>query len=291
MPVVDFRVKIEKEHDKVEVIYINQKDLIENIINPKQIDYLWKFSVNENDVILRKGKEDGVFALPISEIISLMKIFQSNNANLFDKNIRSFLKNDKLSKQMEATLKNEPNKFHLYHNGITLIAKEKIVKTGNCYSVKNPQIVNGAQTVNSLFINYSQNPRSKIFSKAKILCKIVTAKDDFFEKKICETSNTQIPIKLSDLRTNDSEQLRIKKYIESISGCRYVYLLKRKTSIPKDYVGVTFEELMQWACAVTLKRPGYAKNNKKDIFDILLVDEKGSHCTKKLLIHYYRPLV
>ena len=75
-------------------------------------------------------------------------------AVLFD-NVRGFLGKTKYNENIFKTLENEPSKFFMYNNGLTIIADDIVAKLINGRSkylitIKNFQVVNGGQTLRAI---------------------------------------------------------------------------------------------------------------------------------------------
>lgn len=159
----------------------------------------------------------------IVEFYYLVQKAQSENYPLFEENIRGFIgTNSPINAQIIKTLEDpsERNNFIYYNNGITIIAdqidtekkdkvseesgKEHTVRT-NKSLLKNPQIVNGCQTVNSIFhvlSKYSSNEKRKSdFKNVYVMVKLLQlpeGNDSDSYLKIVEYNNSQNAIKLKD---------------------------------------------------------------------------------------------
>ena len=90
--------------------------------------------IDVNGVMQRYDKageiESWAFSMRGSDIGYL---YETSGTRLFARNIRGFLgKTTKVNNSMKATLKNEPEKFFYYNNGVTIICDraEKISKKG-----------------------------------------------------------------------------------------------------------------------------------------------------------------
>lgn len=166
------------------------------------------------------------------EIYKMLK--ESNNIgySLFDKNIREYLgitgKRGKTNKDIKKTLLDpiERNRFFYYNNGITMICDDfhsyqKNKKT--TLTVSHPQIVNGCQTVNTIFYtikdlfdgkNISEVAAS--FKHCSILVKIFKInKTDDADLKIYENivkyTNTQTSITAKDFVSKDNYFLNLQE--------------------------------------------------------------------------------
>ena len=84
----------------------------------------------------------------------LTSLYQKYSFRLLEKNVRSFLqfKKDGPNSGMKKTLKDEPEKFIAYNNGLTVTATDKeITDEGYIKSLTDFQIVNGGQTTASIY--------------------------------------------------------------------------------------------------------------------------------------------
>ncbi|MFH7565410.1 AIPR family protein [Oceanimonas smirnovii] len=140
---------------------------------------------------------------------------------LFD-NVRGLVKNSKYNRNIASTLKNEPKKFFMYNNGITLIAEDIKAKplAGN-KSVKielyNIQIVNGGQTVRTIhdFNKEDKDHLENYLYDAEVLVRMFMPDSEIDEAhKIAEFTNSQNPIKAVNLKSLASEQINIEKFLE-----------------------------------------------------------------------------
>ena len=140
---------------------------------------------------------------------------------LFD-NVRGFVTNSKYNPNIIKSLKDEPNKFFMYNNGITIVAKniegrkingDKRVKL----EISDFQVLNGGQTVRSIheFNKQSSENISKYLSKSEVLVRIFKTNTETNEiNKIAEYTNSQNSIKSSDLKSLSVEQIEIERYLE-----------------------------------------------------------------------------
>lgn len=128
-----------------------------------------------------------VFA-PVSCIYRMVLSAETKGYPLFEKNIREYLGNKGINKRIYQTLKSDQERknFFYYNNGITIICskmgapKQKLPKAGShiglSFVVENPQIVNGCQTVNSIFSalkEYDEEDIEVIFKDTFVMVKIL----------------------------------------------------------------------------------------------------------------------
>jgi hypothetical protein len=96
-----------------------------------------------------------VGALPLLELYAFMKAFQRRTGDLdrlYEKNIRRFLGvRGKVNKSMQATLREAPEQFGLYNNGITIVVEDFRLTADGAYDLVDPFVVNGCQTTRSVW--------------------------------------------------------------------------------------------------------------------------------------------
>ena len=129
---------------------------------------------------------------PVTVIYRMYDNAKRQGYALFDANIRDYLgANGSVNKRMMATLKNpeDRNNFFFYNNGITMIvtemttvkysSKDSLAK----FDVTNPQIVNGCQTVSTIYETmngWTESTLENDFSNSYVMVKIlkIPANDD-----------------------------------------------------------------------------------------------------------------
>ncbi len=145
---------------------------------------------------------------PVSQIYELIKEAKKAGYPLFEANIREYLGgNGAINKAIGDTLKSEEDRsnFLYYNNGLTMIAKsasDRQVSGAREIILENPQIVNGCQTVNTIFSvldNYSEKERIDNFKDVLVMTKLLIIKnneekDIKFYHDVVKYTNKQNPI-------------------------------------------------------------------------------------------------
>lgn len=151
--------------------------------------------------------------------ITLAKIYKKYQQVLLEKNVRTFLQfKGKVNKGIRKTLRDEPDMFFSYNNGISTTASEIEVKDidGMLYITRlyDWQIVNGGQTTAS--ISASLNDREVELSKVYVPMKISVIRDaensESIIKAISTSANSQTAIKNSDFSANEPYLVDLEKY-------------------------------------------------------------------------------
>jgi len=166
--------------------------------------YNLKFNSSDNTIIKRKKNspyDSSVVSVSLDDIRQLVNKYGDK---LFRKNVRNFLGKSICNRGILMTLDSDQNNFWYYNNGITILADEaSIVMEEDYIRLKNPQIVNGCQTVRSVE-HYSGE------LTGNLLVRIIESKDHDFINKLTLYQNTSNPVSSRDLKANDPIQVRLK---------------------------------------------------------------------------------
>ena len=117
--------------------------------------------------------------------------FDQNNRDLYSSNVRDFQNNKKISSKIIKTITDKPSVFYKYHNGITFSAKKIEKLQGLKFKITNPQIINGCQTVNSIYQEFKTDLNNTNLINASILCRVYELTDPSSVERVCEANNTQ----------------------------------------------------------------------------------------------------
>lgn len=129
---------------------------------------------------------------------------------LFDSNVRDFLGANSVNEDIYQSLSEEKEiDFWWLNNGITLLTANAI-NLGDRLLVKNPQIVNGLQTSQSIFNYYNIN--NVDVEERNVVLKVITQNDTAIRDKIIRSTNNQTAIESKALFATD----KIQRDIEDI---------------------------------------------------------------------------
>jgi hypothetical protein len=170
-------------------------------------------------------------------------------ASLFDRNVRYFLGNTTINKDIKKTVNEHPEEFYYYNNGITITCIEYNKIGKNKVKLITPQVINGAQTLNSIYKTYIENENSKSkgkdkgdnhYEKIKVLAMLIEVpkNENDFVKNITTYRNANNPIRLSDYKGNCPIQENIQKEMYKLG---YFYMIKRGED--KEYLKVNDEPI------------------------------------------------
>lgn len=237
-------------------LYISENYLPHYIFEPEKDSRIPGTGKKINECIVK---------IPLAQVLCLQKECIEKSKDLFSKNIRNFKGETKISTKISRSLKENPEHFHIFHNGITIVASGIEAVSHSKIKVFQPQIVNGCQTISSIYKKYENELSAIELSKANIYAKIVKA-DEALSEQICQSSNTQNTIQPWDLRSNDNIQKIIEYYVSEVSEHKWFY--KRKTGLTNFHKAeeISLPELFQWIWAAKFGQPAKAKNNKAFLF-------------------------
>ena len=96
-----------------------------------------------------------VGSVTLVDLYNFLKGYKSATDDLdqlFEKNVRRFLGGKgKVNRGMQNTLRDSPEKFGLYNNGITIVVSDYKGEGGTSFSLTEPYIVNGCQTTRTIW--------------------------------------------------------------------------------------------------------------------------------------------
>lgn len=147
---------------------------------------------------------------------TLASLYRDHGERLLEQNVRTFLQfRGKVNKGIGNTIKNEPEMFFSYNNGLCATAEE-VETTGNdtlLVKVKNLQIVNGGQTTASIYtaLRKDKADLSKVYVQVK-LSVITPSEVENIVPRISEYSNTQNKVNAADFFSNHPFHLRIEEF-------------------------------------------------------------------------------
>ncbi|KAB8288257.1 AIPR protein [Bifidobacterium ramosum] len=147
---------------------------------------------------------------------------------LYD-NVRGYLgERSSYNKSMIQTLTQEPTRFFMYNNGVTIIADDITAQPENGhkkyhFTIRDFQVVNGGQTLRTLY-QWKAGLKSgeDELAMPSLLVRLFSTKGDpDLGNKIAEFTNSQNAVSPADLKSVDPVQIRIEQYLRE-KGILYV---------------------------------------------------------------------
>lgn len=277
----------------------------------------------ENDAIMSfsessiSSSRSYIIRLPLSEIIRITCADSDLRKNygiedlepltkvnidysvLFD-NVRGLVVKSKYNKNISFSLKNDPTKFFMYNNGLTLTANDIKAEPVNAnkkirLTIDSLQVLNGGQSLRTMHQFNSEDPKhlEDYLSKSEVLVRIFkTSKDSDLNNKIAEYTNSQNSISNVDLKSLRSEQLQIEQFLDD-----HNIIYSRKTGdtgldFTKKYLHKISMERFGQILMSFRGMPERATNQKKFIFEkyydeLFLSDTFNLESCPEMILKYF----
>ncbi|EGR1070172.1 AIPR family protein [Vibrio cholerae] len=191
---------------------------------------------------------------------------------LFD-NVRGFVQKSKYNEAIARSLKEDPTKFFMYNNGMTIVAKDIKAEPVNGnkkvrISISDFQVLNGGQTLRTLHNFNAQDDShiSEFLSKSEVLVRIFNASNSDAVNKIAEYTNSQNSISNVDLKSLSTLQIQLEQLLDE-----HDIIYSRKNgdtgmNDQKDYKYKISMELFGQILFAIQGNPEKSSNQKQHIF-------------------------
>ncbi|CAI2322912.1 AIPR family protein [Vibrio parahaemolyticus] len=191
---------------------------------------------------------------------------------LFD-NVRGFVQKSKYNEAIARSLKEDPSKFFMYNNGMTIVAKDIKAEPVNGnkkvrISISDFQVLNGGQTLRTLHNFNAQDDShiSEFLSKSEVLVRIFNASNSDAVNKIAEYTNSQNSISNVDLKSLSTLQIQLEQLLDE-----HDIIYSRKNgdtgmNDQKDYKYKISMELFGQILFAIQGNPEKSSNQKQHIF-------------------------
>lgn len=214
--------KIQERNLKVECCYVTDQpvsysdDTVEIMDINKIVQSLWdrikkpaagkKSRIKLEEMIRYKNTVLGILRLR-----ELTEFVTKNRDYVFESNIRQWMQfKTNVNKGIRETLQSSPDKFFYYNNGITIVVSDFEVE-GTDLVLHAPQIVNGAQTSNSI-LDHAKRTNNL---DGSITVTIIKADDEQDQNNITKYRNSQNSVRGKDLVSLMDFHKSIKSQLEN----------------------------------------------------------------------------
>lgn len=158
---------------------------------------------------------------------TLRYLYDKYGPRILEANVRSFLsQTGKVNKGIRDTLRDQPERFMAYNNGIVVIADELRLSETKAGGpgigwLKGLQIVNGGQTTASMYFTKKKYPGtdlSQVMVPAKVLVlkTIDQVAEEALISDISRYANSQNSVRQSDLSANQPYHIEVEKLANTI---------------------------------------------------------------------------
>lgn len=208
-------------------------------------------------------------------VIEIAKLFERNGDLLLERNIRRYLGRNanRVNNAIHDTLVS-PSKqkdFYFFNNGITMTCSKMRHNAlqGADYQLRleDIQVINGGQTCKTIQQTLNEAEDLSAFNEVYVLLRLyeLESDDDQLIKEITFATNSQNPVDLRDLRSNDSLQIQLETGINALG---YNYRRYREDAAGGSHVissATTAEAVM----AIWRKCPHQSKFRRRELFGVL----------------------
>lgn len=199
-----------------------------DIVNSNENSYRPELDCNTTLLIPGGNERLGnayIACLPAEKLVKLMTTSDGLlRRNMFDDNVRDSQGNSAVNQEILSTLKEYPDRFVLFNNGITIVCKNVITQNRK-YVLENPQIVNGCQTCNMIYQAYR---RGVNLDGVQVIAKIVGSNEEVTQG-IVRGANRQNIVYEEAFETIRSFHKNLEKYFEyiQVEGYQKIYYERR----------------------------------------------------------------
>lgn len=205
-----------------------------------------------------EGSDEYDYALTVLPGEALRYLYEKYGARILESNVRSFLsQTNTVNKGIRDTLRDQPERFMAYNNGVVIVADEAKIERSSDGGpgiswLKGMQVVNGGQTMASIFFSKKKNPAIdlrpvRVPAKVIVLRRSDSVTEDALIADISRYANSQSAVKASDHYANKPFHVTLEKlalstycpdgvsrwYYERAAGS-YKVMLEREAKRPSD---------------------------------------------------------
>lgn len=265
--------------DQVGWEYVNHDELVRLMQAAKQVD----------DTLRLSGKaivEDlDYYRVLIGKILvrEIEALLNRHGDLLLERNVRRFLglQGNRVNQGIESTLRtaSERENFYFYNNGITLLCRKFTYNAlqGENYQVRTEglQIINGGQTCKTIQKTLAELAGADAnLEKAFVLIRLYQLPSESTDliRSITFATNSQNPIDLRDLRSNDHKQKNLETAIDDLG---FVYH-RHRSEASLGVLDISSATAAIAVLSVWRERPHQAKflgrEHFGNLYDIIFTD-------------------
>jgi AIPR protein len=229
--------------NRIRVDYIDRKykkidpiNPLASYQNPEESTITFNIVQKTGSIKIEKPYEAYMFLLRPKTIWQLFKTY---NFALFFKNVRNPLLQSQFNADIEKTILDESSLFWYYNNGITAITKilPEIGKKAETIALVGLQIINGAQTVYSIYRAYeraSPTQRIQMDTEGLVTLRLLKSGGKNFDLNVTRYTNSQNPVQDRDFCANDEIQVAL----QNASYQTNIWYEKRRSEFRETPEGV-----------------------------------------------------
>lgn len=256
-------------------------------------NYDVRLNINKS-MTLTVGNNDNIkkavsFTCSGAEFLKLLsREDDSLRRSLFNDNVRDYLGGGSVNKEIEYTMKNEPELFLLCNNGITIVSSDFEPIKDDLVRIVNPQIVNGCQTSNTLYNLRHEIDQNNLLLSVRVIC----TDNNEITNKVVRSTNRQNQVLEEAFETTKPYHQDIEKTFAFTSEPVKLYYERRSRQyafdsfIPKSHI-VNLRVLTHVFVAALLNRPEEAHRHEAKLLEKYGRENRRIFCNSHSLNIYY----
>ena len=255
--------------DQLEVLHFNHDAIVRSMQRGKRIDAT--LALNGKAII-----EDMNYMRVLVGRLAVQEVgrlFDEYGERLLQRDIRRFLGySNRVNADIRDTLldQDHADRFYFYNNGITMVCDRfdynAFQSSDYQVQLKNMQVINGGQTCKTIQRTLAAHDRH-VGKSAYVMVRIyqLPEESDDIVHEITRATNSQSPVDLRDLRSNDEVQRTLKLAMKDL-GFSYKRHREEGTGGPDVVTSGTVAEAV---LAIWRRRPHQAKYRRREHFSRL----------------------
>ncbi len=251
---------------QVEFHHFNHVSIVQILSKAQTIDT----SLNLQGKIIAEDQNFLRVLIGRIHVRELVELYRQYGDLLLQRNIRRYLglNDNRVNQAMSQTLTSEhAENFYCYNNGLTVVCDKftynALQQTDHTVRLKNFQIVNGGQTCRTIYETLKDKADDDI-PNAFVMIRVYEIEEnrEEFVRAITYATNSQNPVDLRDLHSNDAVQKQLEI---GLSELGYVYKRKRD-EFGGDPKTITSTSVAEAVLAIWREQPHQAKFFKREHF-------------------------
>jgi hypothetical protein len=253
--------------DKVEFYHFNHDSIVRILQRTKAVDATIQLS---GQLIVEDMNYLRVLLGRVA-VQQIADLFEQHGDRLLQRNIRRYLglHSNRVNSAIQETLcSDQADKFYFYNNGITIVCDKfdynAFQKSDHKVQLKNMQIINGGQTCKTIHETLKSALPNMLGQSAYVMVRIYQLAEENrdFVQDITYATNSQNPVDLRDLRSNDEIQKNLELGMRDLG---YTYKRQREEGGFGSNV-ITSSIAAEATLAVWREKPHQAKFRRKEHF-------------------------
>lgn len=185
----------------------------------------------------------------LANAADLLDGFKKYGWRLFDLNLRYEVRNSSINGDILRSLQHQKTRrhFHHYNNGLIVVCKGYSVRDKqNCLHLTAPQVVNGLQTVKSIYNAVTGNDvtREQLERECLVQVKVINTSDADFVAKVVQATNNQNPMHPRNLKANGREQRVLRSGFASLTPRWFLQVKESEWESLTDEGGRFFKQVV-----------------------------------------------